>query len=219
MSTSPKVFGFWGDSRVRGQWGDEQNQGMRGKICMAFPEFITTGTTHDLVIGPQSTVSAIPNMWGGDSRSYHFATSGFGIADVTSVIAARVASAGAPNPTVHVIMCGVNDINNGDSAATMLTKAGACLDQFHTTTPSAKVVWLLEPNEIFGGGTTAAVRASFNSGMGAVIAARSAWAYSIAMPTDLPAGQFGDIQGIHPNAWGFNRIADAAIAGMKAIPI
>ena len=219
MSTTAGVFGFWGDSRMRGERGDEQNQGIRGKICMAFPGYITNGTNHDVVIGPQSTASPIPNMWGGDPRSYHFATSGFGISSVTSVIASRLATAGAPTPTVHIILCGVNDINGGATAASMLTDAGACLDQFHTSTPSAKVVWLLEPNEIYGGGATTAVRETFNTGMAAVISARSSWAYSIAMPTDLTAAQFGDLQGVHPSAWGFNPMADAAIRGLKASPI
>jgi len=218
MATTPGIFAFWGDSRMVGSYGDAQNGGIRAKICMAFPGYNAVGTVHDVIVGPQSTASPIPNMWNGEPRAFHAATNGYGIANVTSVIAARVALMTA-TPTVHVVLCGVNDINGGDSAATMLTKAGACLDQFHTTTPSAKVVWLLEPNEIYGGGATDAVRATFNSGMAAVIAARSAWAYSIAMPTDLPAGQFGDIAGIHPNAWGFNRMADAAIAGLKAIPI
>lgn len=219
MATTQKTMMFWGDSRVAGYY-DFAGMSLRGKILMAFPEYTAVGTVHDLIIGPQSTASAIPNPFLGDNRSYNAATVGYGIANVTAAIAARLAAVAPTVPNVHVILCGINDINGGRTSAQMLTDAAACLDAFHAASASARIVWLGEPNVLYLAGANDSVRVAFNSGMsGTTIPARSAWASWIAMPTTLGARDMGDYDKIHPSAWGFNRMADLAIPGLKAIPI
>lgn len=218
MSTAAKYITAWGDSRMAALSGDAQNGGLYTKIAMAFPNYQLRGTVNNVVVGPQSLVSAIPNMWTGVNRNRHSATSGYTIENVEGVIASRVGSAGQAD--VHVVLVGINNlIGLGDSAATMLTKYASMLDQFHTTSPSARVVAIGEPNTIYSAGAYEAVCATFRAGMPAVVAARSAWANYVASPTNFTAADFGDIDGIHPNAWGLNRIADLAITALKAIPI
>ena len=80
-------------------------------------------------------------------------------------------------PGVHVIMCGINDINSGRTSGQMLTDAAACLDAFHAAAGSARIIWLGEPNVLYLAGANDSVRVAFNAGMsGTVVPARSSWA-------------------------------------------
>lgn len=213
MSTAQKAIMFSGDSITFGYY-DFAGMGFRAKVLMALPEFVASGNNHDLIIGPQSTASAVPNPFLGDNRSWNQGTNGITISGLNAVIAARIGSASV-TPTHHVVHVGINDVNAPSTSAAMLTDLGTLLDTIHATQPTAKILVMKIINELFGGGTTAAVVTAYNAGIPAVVAARSSYCNYGTMPT-LAAQHFGDLQQIHPNSWGFSIMADAVVAGIQA---
>lgn len=213
MATTQKIVYWLGDSITFGSF-DTGGMGFRGKFLMARPDFIATGNTTDVIVGPQSVASPVRNPWLGIDRSIHSGVNGSGIQYWITNVVTRV-NACALVPTHMVIHIGINDINGPDSAATMLTNLGTLLDLINTNWPTMKVLVMQIANELLSGWDSVKY-AAYNAGIPAVVSSRDSFCNLGTMPNNLTVHHFGDVQKVHPNAWGFNLMADAVIAGAAA---
>lgn len=149
-------------------------------------------------------------------RWAHSGYSGKKIEDVTAAYTSgAVATSGQPN--IVYLMIGTNNVAGGDSAATMQTKYNTLLDQVHATSPDAIIICCRICSFVAGstvGGSLAAwnaVVATFDAWLADVGAGpTSSRAYCRYLDPNSTLGAADYISdGVHPNASGFSKIAQA----------
>lgn len=212
MATTPEKVMFLGDSRTRSS--NDTNNGYRERFFVARPDLQSTGSVREAYTAPfTGTEGTHKRYW---QAGYNGAT----IASLTAILSTIWSDATANNgaPTIVVPMAGVNDVNAGRTSSQMLTDLGAQLDAIHALSVTCKIVVPTQLNELYGAPGTNTTLAAVNSGLAALVSARSSFCYGpITLPFDIVAAEFQDAQGIHPNAAGNRRVAAALVAGFAAL--
>lgn len=213
MSTTPEKVMFLGDSKVAETW--HLSGGFKERFFLARPDFQSTGSA-----AVNYSMPFVGRQGGFHTRYYHAGYNGYTIANLTAILSTIWSTATGVNgePTIVVPMAGVNDVNTGRTYTQMLTDLEAQLDAIHALSATCKIVIPKQDNELYGAPTSNTTLSNFNSGIAALVTARSSYCYGpLTMPFDYAAAEFSDAQGVHLNAAGNKRKAVALVAGFATV--
>jgi lysophospholipase L1-like esterase len=148
----------------------------------------------------------------------HEGHGGWTVSDIDGAVQGWLA---ASQPDIILLLAGTNDIIQGATPATALTRLNALLDKIHTLRPTAKILLAnlpgarANPDSIFAPVTPAAVSA-FNSGLPAMVSTRVALGWSIELvdvfgSAGLDRGAASSdysVDGLHLSLAGYSKFAN-----------